>query len=89
VLTLRDVEGLSAEEAARVVGIEVRALKSRLHRARLRLREHLAVLFEEEQQRGGPACPELAGDSAGGDAAQGTRARLDAHLERRERGSLR
>jgi RNA polymerase sigma-70 factor (ECF subfamily) len=32
-LVLRDVEGLSAEEAAHVIGIEVGALKSRLHRA--------------------------------------------------------
>ena len=37
VLLLRDLEGLSAAEAAAVLGIEVRALKSRLHRARLRL----------------------------------------------------
>jgi RNA polymerase sigma-70 factor (ECF subfamily) len=43
VLVLRDVEGLSAAEAARIVGIEVRALKSRLHRARIALRQRLAV----------------------------------------------
>jgi len=42
VLVLRDVEGLSAQEAADVVGIEVGALKSRLHRARMALREKLA-----------------------------------------------
>lgn len=42
-ILLRDVEGLTAEEAARVVGIEVRAFKSRLHRARLRVREHLSI----------------------------------------------
>lgn len=41
VLVLRDVEGLSAEEAAHVIGIEVGALKSRLHRARSALRERL------------------------------------------------
>jgi RNA polymerase sigma-70 factor (ECF subfamily) len=44
-IVLRDVEGLPAEDAARVVGIEVRALKSRLHRARLLLRENLATLL--------------------------------------------
>lgn len=38
---LRDVEGLSAEEAARRLGVSVPALKSRLHRARERLREAL------------------------------------------------
>lgn len=37
VIVLRDLEGLSGEEAAAVVGISVAALKSRLHRARLRL----------------------------------------------------
>lgn len=42
VLLLRDVEGLSAEQAADVVGIEVGALKSRLHRARTALRAELA-----------------------------------------------
>ncbi|MFY1830422.1 RNA polymerase sigma factor [Myxococcus fulvus] len=42
VLVLRDVEGLSAEEAARRTGIDVRAHKSRLHRARMRLREKLS-----------------------------------------------
>lgn len=40
-LLLRDVEGMSAEDAARSAGIEVGALKSRLHRARLALRELL------------------------------------------------
>ena len=37
VLTLRDIEGLRGPEAAEVLGIGERALKSRLHRARLRL----------------------------------------------------
>jgi RNA polymerase sigma-70 factor (ECF subfamily) len=37
VLILRDVEGLSGQEAADVLRIKSRALKSRLHRARLRL----------------------------------------------------
>ncbi len=37
VLVLRDIEGLSGAEAAEVLGVGQRALKSRLHRARLRL----------------------------------------------------
>jgi len=37
VLLLRDVEGLSGEAAAEVLGIGLVAMKSRLHRARLRL----------------------------------------------------
>jgi len=44
---LRDVEGLSAEEAAEALGITVPALKSRLLRARLMMRETLAEKFEE------------------------------------------
>ncbi len=44
---LRDVEELSAEEAAEVLGITVPALKSRLLRARLMMRETLAQKFEE------------------------------------------
>lgn len=37
VLVLRDLEGLSGKEAADVLGVEIPALKSRLHRARLKL----------------------------------------------------
>ena len=37
VLILRDLEGLRGAEAAEVLGVGERALKSRLHRARLRL----------------------------------------------------
>ncbi len=43
---LRDVEGLSAEEAAEVLGLSVAALKSRLLRARLMMREALAPRFQ-------------------------------------------
>ena len=45
---LRDVEELSAEEAAEVLGIRVPALKSRLLRARLMMRESLAERLEEQ-----------------------------------------
>jgi RNA polymerase sigma factor (sigma-70 family) len=37
VLWLRDVEGLSGEETADALGVSLPAMKSRLHRARLRL----------------------------------------------------
>lgn len=56
VLVLRDVEGLSAEEAADVVGIEVGALKSRLHRARMALRAKLAGVIATAPE----PCAELA-----------------------------
>jgi RNA polymerase sigma-70 factor (ECF subfamily) len=45
VLLLRDVEGLSTAEVAQVTGISVPAVKTRLHRARGRLRESLAPLM--------------------------------------------
>lgn len=45
VLVLRDVEGLSAAEAAEVLGLSVQAVKSRLHRARLAVREQVAPLL--------------------------------------------
>lgn len=41
VLVLRDVEGLSNEEVAEAVGESVPSVKSRLHRARMVLREQL------------------------------------------------
>lgn len=43
-LVLRDLEGLSGEETAEVLGLSLAATKSRLHRARLRL---MARLTEE------------------------------------------
>ena len=44
---LRDIEGLSGEETAEVLGISLAAMKSRLHRARLFLRERLSAYFAE------------------------------------------
>ncbi len=41
VVLLRDIEELSAPEAAARLGVSVGALKSRLHRARGRLRDHV------------------------------------------------
>lgn len=46
---LRDIEGLSTQEAADVLGISPAALKVRLHRARLLLRERLAEYFAKAQ----------------------------------------
>ena len=47
---LRDVEGLRAEEAAEVLGLTLAAIKSRLLRARLLMREALATRLEETPQ---------------------------------------
>lgn len=40
-VVLRDVQGLSNEEASEIVGISVSSLKARLHRGRVLLRKHL------------------------------------------------
>jgi RNA polymerase sigma-70 factor, ECF subfamily len=47
VFLLRDIEDLSTEETAQALGISEGAVKVRLHRARLALREALATYFEE------------------------------------------
>ena len=44
---LRDLEGLSTQEAADTLGISTSNLKVRLHRARFMLREQLAAYFNE------------------------------------------
>lgn len=41
VLVLRDIEGLDGDEAAAVIGLPLPAMKTRLHRARLRLAARL------------------------------------------------
>lgn len=43
VLVLRDMEGLSAKEVAAIMGLNERAVKSRLHRARLFVRRELSA----------------------------------------------
>lgn len=51
VIVLRDIEGLSAPEAAARLGITVDALKSRLHRARVSLRDRLAGATTDDAMR--------------------------------------
>jgi RNA polymerase sigma-70 factor (ECF subfamily) len=48
VFTLRDIEELSTEETAETLGISVAAVKSRLLRARLALREKLTRQFKRK-----------------------------------------
>lgn len=47
VFTLRDVEELSTHDTAQILGISEAAVKVRLHRARLILREQLAEYFQD------------------------------------------
>jgi len=53
VFVLRDIEGFSTEETAEMLDLSVSAVKSRLMRARLKLRERLATYFSQ-----GPVIPE-------------------------------
>jgi RNA polymerase sigma-70 factor (ECF subfamily) len=52
VFILRDVEGLSTEETADALGLSVPAVKSRLLRARLQLRERLTKYFKRRNGDG-------------------------------------
>ncbi len=47
VFLLRDVEGFSIEETARTLGLSIPAVKTRLLRARLKLRERLTKYFKQ------------------------------------------
>ena len=48
VFTLRDVDGLSTEETAEALDLTVPAVKSRLLRARLQLRDKLTRFFKRK-----------------------------------------
>jgi RNA polymerase sigma-70 factor (ECF subfamily) len=50
VFTLRDIDGLSNAEVAESLGISVPAVKSRLHRSRLFLRDRLSHLYGERRK---------------------------------------
>jgi RNA polymerase sigma-70 factor (ECF subfamily) len=47
VFVLRDVEGLDTEETANILGVTVPTVKTRLHRARLALRQAITAYFEQ------------------------------------------
>ena len=47
VFNLRDIEGFSTKETAEILGISVESVKTRLHRARLALRENISHSYQE------------------------------------------
>jgi RNA polymerase sigma-70 factor (ECF subfamily) len=51
VFTLRDLQGLSIEETASVLGISIPNVKTRLLRARLKLRQDLSLYHRERLER--------------------------------------
>ncbi len=50
VFHLRDIEGLSNEEVGGILGLSLSAVKSRIHRARLFLRDRLSDYFYERKK---------------------------------------
>ncbi|HEX6901395.1 MAG TPA: sigma-70 family RNA polymerase sigma factor [Thermoanaerobaculia bacterium] len=83
VLLLRDVEGLTAQEVAEVLGLRVEAVKSRLHRARAAVRETLHPLLEKAAPAPSPACPDIATHLSRyleGEISRETCADLEAHV---------
>lgn len=61
VFVLRDVEGLSTEETAEALDLSIPAVKSRLLRARLQLRERLNKYFQRRERPNGSR-PTISGD---------------------------
>jgi RNA polymerase sigma-70 factor, ECF subfamily len=49
---LREIEGFSTEETAKILEVSIDVIKTRLHRARLWLRNRLADYFSERMQDG-------------------------------------
>ena len=65
VFALRDIEGLSTEETAEALNLSVPAVKSRLLRARLQLRERLSRHFRPGAKPAPPLTTQQAGAPAG------------------------
>ena len=59
VFVLRDVEGLSTEETAEALDLSIPAVKSRLLRARLQLRDRLSRYFQKRESGDGTKCNAL------------------------------
>ena len=74
VFVLRDVEGLSTEETAAALELSVPAVKSRLLRARLQLRERLTRYFQRREngddKKSGSQSGDVKNDVASGDGNQ-------------------
>jgi RNA polymerase sigma-70 factor (ECF subfamily) len=49
VFNLRDIEGFNTEETSEILGISIQSVKTRLHRARLALREKISEHYRQEK----------------------------------------
>ncbi|MBI2897991.1 MAG: sigma-70 family RNA polymerase sigma factor [Deltaproteobacteria bacterium] len=85
VLVLRDIEGLTAPEAAEVLGIGVDAVKSRLHRARVAVRNQVGPLLGVREAaprvEGCPDVPLMFSRYLEGEISPDVCARMERHLE--------
>jgi RNA polymerase sigma-70 factor (ECF subfamily) len=87
VLLLRDVEGLPAAEVAEILGITVEAVKSRLHRARMAVRERVAPALAHgapEAPQATPGCQDVVtifSRRLEGEIDAGACAELEKHLQ--------
>jgi RNA polymerase sigma-70 factor (ECF subfamily) len=83
---LRDVEGLTAPEVGQVIGVSVDAVKSRLHRARLAVRQHVApvlgISMDAQVSAGCPDVLALFSRYLEGEIGPDQCHRMEAHLER-------
>jgi len=84
VILLRDVEALTAPETADSLGISVPAVKSRLHRARMALRDALKPVLEPRVTVVATSCPDVLALWSGkleGDLSPVDCAEMEKHLE--------
>jgi RNA polymerase sigma-70 factor (ECF subfamily) len=64
VLLLKDIDGLKYEDIAELLGVPIGTIRSRLHRARLELRELLVPEEERRQGQGAEPPPDDASEDA-------------------------
>jgi RNA polymerase sigma-70 factor (ECF subfamily) len=84
VLVLRDAEGLTAKEVSEVLGVSVEAVKSRLHRARLEIRQRVLPFLGIEAVAPSAACPDIVNLFSRyleGDVSKEACAEMERHLE--------
>ena len=88
VFQLRDVEGFSIQETAQALAVSPAAVKSRLRRARLQLRESLNLYFKPRRaHRAAPGRVYPAGQRSGTSQPGAGTARLDPGANMRVNGS--